>query len=168
MATYVVNTTTDERDGNIFDGDVSLRDAIEVANNNPGRDTIRFNGALDGQTLNLTLGEIAIEDDLTIIGFGNRLTLSGNDDSGIFIVDDGDGIADVDVTIRQLRMVDGHAFDGGAIFNTENLTLENSTVENSFARNNGGAVASTGNLIINNSNLNRHLRNIFFAVCYVV
>jgi CSLREA domain-containing protein len=42
-ATYPVNTTSDENDGSCSDGDCSLRDAIILANANPGADTIHFN-----------------------------------------------------------------------------------------------------------------------------
>ncbi|MEJ2709538.1 MAG: CSLREA domain-containing protein [Anaerolineales bacterium] len=42
-ATYTVNTTSDENDGSCSDGDCSLRDAIILANANPGADTIQFN-----------------------------------------------------------------------------------------------------------------------------
>ena len=42
-ATYTVNVTSDENDGSCSDGDCSLRDAIILANTNPGADTISFN-----------------------------------------------------------------------------------------------------------------------------
>ncbi len=41
-STFTVNTTSDENDGSCSDGDCSLRDAIILANNNPGNDTIEF------------------------------------------------------------------------------------------------------------------------------
>ena len=40
-STLTVNTTSDENDGSC-DGDCSLRDAIILANTNPGADTIEF------------------------------------------------------------------------------------------------------------------------------
>ena len=45
MATFIVNTTLDESDGGIVDGDVSLRDAIAAANASAGADTIAFDPA---------------------------------------------------------------------------------------------------------------------------
>ncbi len=42
-ATYTVDTTVDENDSSCSDGDCSLRDAILLANNTPGADTIGFN-----------------------------------------------------------------------------------------------------------------------------
>jgi CSLREA domain-containing protein len=42
-STLTVTSTSDENDGSCSDGDCSLRDAIILANNNPGTDTIQFN-----------------------------------------------------------------------------------------------------------------------------
>ena len=42
-ATYTVDITADETDGSCTDDDCSLRDAILLANSNPGPDTIAFN-----------------------------------------------------------------------------------------------------------------------------
>ena len=41
-ATYTVDTVVDENDGSCSDGDCSLRDAMILANNNSGSDTISF------------------------------------------------------------------------------------------------------------------------------
>jgi CSLREA domain-containing protein len=42
-STFTVTSTSDESDGSCSDGDCSLRDAIILANANPGADTIQFN-----------------------------------------------------------------------------------------------------------------------------
>jgi len=60
-ATLTVNTLVDENDGSCV-GDCSLRDAINTANPN---DTITF--GVTG-TINLSLGQLVIAQNLTIIG----------------------------------------------------------------------------------------------------
>ena len=81
MATFIVNTTIDELDGSIADGDVSLRDAVAAANAAGGADTIGFDAAVfDGgaaDILRLTQGQIAISDALTIDG-GPGVTITGD------------------------------------------------------------------------------------------
>ena len=76
LLSITVNTLVDELDGSIVDGDISLRDAIAAA---PSGETINF--AATG-TINLTLGQLSINQSLTINGPGaNLLTIdaSGSD-----------------------------------------------------------------------------------------
>ena len=83
-ATLTVNTLLDENDGSCFDGDCSLRDAIQVAATG---DTITF--SVTG-TIVLTLGQLNVDKDLTISGPGiDSLTLSGNHHSRVFYVTGG-------------------------------------------------------------------------------
>src|SRR5262245_8593649 len=72
LLAITVNTLTDELDGSIVDGDVSLRDAITAA---PAGETINF--AVAG-TINLKrhLGELLIGRNLTVTGPGaNQLKI---------------------------------------------------------------------------------------------
>src|SRR5712691_4688912 len=63
-------------------GDGSLRAAIAAAQSG---DQIVFDTSLNGQTITLTSGELAIDKSLDIEGLGaDRLTVSGNDASRIF------------------------------------------------------------------------------------
>jgi hypothetical protein len=57
LLTLTVDTLVDEADGNIDDGDISLRDAIAVAS--PG-ETIDFDASLDGGPILLTMGALSI------------------------------------------------------------------------------------------------------------
>lgn len=67
-------------------GDGSLRNAIESANLNPGPDKIEFASDVTG-VIELTSGQLAITDDLTIAGPGSdTLTVSGGGSSRVFAV----------------------------------------------------------------------------------
>ena len=112
-----VNTLTDEADGRIDDGDISLRDAI--TNAAPG-EIIDFDASLDGGTILLTLGELVVTRPLTVdateLTNGLVIDSAGNDptpaqDDGpsdpIFEIDDGNSLGDSPVTIRGLTLTGG-------------------------------------------------------------
>ena len=63
LAVVTVDTLLDELDGSIGDGDVSLRDALAAV---VAGDTIDFAPNLNGATINLTLGELAVTQSITI------------------------------------------------------------------------------------------------------
>jgi hypothetical protein len=157
----IVDTLVDELDGNYAAGDLSLREAILLTNENHGTpDTITFDAALAGGTIHLTMGELAITDSLTLTGLGsalltidaslNDLTPFIQDGTGsrIFNVDDGNRDVKSDVTITGLRLVGGDSYSGGgAIRNSENLTVRESEVSGNSAKANGGGILSlNGNL----------------------
>ena len=145
--TLTVDTLLDEADGDLLDGDVSLRDAIALA---PSGSTIDF--SVTG-TIDLTLGEMLIDKELTIDGPGADLLIidagDGVDDifatgdgHRIFRIDDGDINNAVQVDLQDitltggdtLRGVDGEVGTfgewGGAIYSFENLTIVDSKIVN--------------------------------------
>src|SRR3972149_3208231 len=63
LLAITVDTLLDELDGSTVDGDISLRDAIAATT---AGETIDFAMSLDGGTVLLTLGELAINRPLTI------------------------------------------------------------------------------------------------------
>ncbi len=139
-----VDTLVDEADGSIDDGDISLRDAIAAAA--PG-ETIDFDAALDGGTILLSLGELALTRAITVdatgLTSGLILDAAGNDptpeqDDGegsrIFNIDDGDFGNQIAVEISGLTLTGGDVTgSGGAIFNRENLTVTSSTLSGNSA-----------------------------------
>ena len=159
MTTYVVNTLADENDG-IATGGVSLRDAINAANANPGGDRIVFADGLSGTiTLTQMNGELAITDALSINGDANvdgvaDITVSGDTNSN--------GNADfsdvrifnisADTRIETIVLADGYANNqsGGGILHTagdlvvDNVTFNSNQVFALFGTATGGAIASTG------------------------
>ena len=95
---FLVTTNLDEDDAG--DGLTSLREAINLANNTPGDATIRFDIGLMGETITLGGSQLEITDSITIEGFGmDQLTISANDASRVFVIDDGNDSAEIDVTI---------------------------------------------------------------------
>ena len=152
MATFTVNNSNDRGRG-------SLRRAIRDANATAGLDTIEFNGNLSGQKITLNIGELAITDHLTINGLGaDQLTVSGNNASRVFLVDDGDESNVIDVTLDGLTISEGTSDDGGGILNRETLTVLNSTISNNAGR---GISSVGGNLtVLNSTILNNSSRGI--------
>ena len=103
--------------------------------------TVTFMPGLAG-TITLTSGELVVDKALTIDASGATVTVSGNNVSRIFLVDDGVDTTFQDVTIRNLTISDGVAtdfggrFDGGGILSFENLTMDTVTLSNNRADNN--------------------------------
>ncbi len=117
----------------------SLRDTIAAAQNG---DTIVFDSSLDGQTITLTSGELAIDKSLDIEGPGaDRLTISGNGAGRVFDLT-GSG---ADVTIAGLTIANGLAAQGGGIENAaSDLTLSNDVLADDHAVGLPGGLGSGG------------------------
>ncbi len=85
----MVTTAVDELDTTYNAADLSLRTALALANALPGAATISFDPKLDGSTITLSLGELAITDSVTIQGPGStKLTINAGGNSRIFDVND--------------------------------------------------------------------------------
>ena len=65
MTTFTVTTAADVVAN---DGELSLREAVAKANATAAADTIEFDAVLEGTTLLLTGGELALSQDVTIDG----------------------------------------------------------------------------------------------------
>lgn len=144
-ATLTVTNTADAGAG-------SLRDTITNA---LAGDTITFASAVTG-TITLTTGQIVINKPLTIVGPGPaQLTVSGNNASRIFAINDSNPALDSPVTLSGLRLTAGNATAtvpagtcpapagtaGGAIAALETVVFNNIEVDgNTSARNAGGIV----------------------------
>ncbi len=140
LLTVTVDTLVDEADGSITDGDVSLRDAIANA---PAGETIDF--SVTG-TIDLTLGQLVIFKDLSIVGPGAGLLTvdaAGSDStpgvvdgmgSRVFLINDGDSNNELSVQISGISIVNGDVSgDGGGILNREILNIANAEVSNNHA-----------------------------------
>jgi Dockerin type I domain len=148
-----VDTLADESDGDYGRGDLSLREAIELAEQWPGVDTIHFDPALAGGTIVLTMGELQIHHAVSIIGLGSQsLTVdaSGNDltpdvkngdGSRIFHLLDGTIPPPGVVEISGLTLTGGDvAGDGGAMNVARRFHGRDLVLTGNSATRNGGAM----------------------------
>jgi hypothetical protein len=135
-ATLTATSTADSGAG-------SLRDTIAAAIDG---DTIQFAAALSGQAIVLTSAEIAIDKNITISGPGpSQLTVQRSKVIGtpffrIFHV-----MPDRTVTIEGLTISDGLAESGAGILTDHaTLTINNCSVENNYASEQGGGIFNDG------------------------
>jgi CSLREA domain-containing protein len=161
-------TVTSLDDGPVDTGDakVTLRDAINAANNDvpafrggpPGgvfADVIRFQSGLTG-TIKLTEGLLRLTSSLSITGPGPEvLTVSGDGKSTVFDVTDFSTTTTRNVTISGLTITGGSAVTGGGIGNVENLTIQNCTIDDNDASVEGGGVfnGGLGTMLVQNSTI---------------
>jgi hypothetical protein len=93
-------------------------------------DVIRFAHGLDGQTITLTQGKLAVSRSVDIAGPGaGNLAIRGSGVGRIFDISAGTA-----VTISGLRLEWGRARDGGAVLNAANLTLSGNLLQSNVAR----------------------------------
>ena len=164
----LVDTATDESDGDFSPGDFSLREAVEFANSNPGPDTIFFDttvfsatGGVPDAPINLTLGEIDVTDELTIQGLGiDRTRINGQ--NATRILDMGLSQDSFPVTLLGLHLDGGRVtadfVRGGAIrmLSDGGLQLTDSKITNSGTQgvfSSGGAVSANGDVKLTRSSL---------------
>ena len=127
------------------DGPGTLREAIGTANTNGESDTIEFALPAGPQTITLTSGELAITDAVDIVGPGsNLLTISGNDSSRIFNVQELQSF-EFSVNIEGVKLTGGRAAEGGALRNEfASVYLDDVIVTGNNATGNGGGILTIG------------------------
>ena len=111
---FVINNTADFDDGDALNGQLTLREAIKLANQSFGADTINFDTSLSGQTITLAGDEIEITEAITIdaTSLVHNLTIDADDASRIFNFTATTG----DFALSGLTLTGGNAAgDGGAI-----------------------------------------------------
>ena len=154
VSALIVDENSDVDDGNYLDGHLSLREAIKLSNELPAFLTIHFDASLSGSTITLEGTELALTDNVTIIGLGqDQLTIDANGLSRIFRIDNG-----INATISSLTLAGGYARGpnemdkrGGAIYCDGILTLESiSLLSNTADAEGGGLYLSGGSTSITN------------------
>lgn len=170
-ATFMVNVDTDQHDSTPGDGKCAagyractLRAAIEEANALSGADEIVFSDSFQApnapRTILLALGQLQINDGLTINGPGARqLMIDGNHTSRVFVT----SALKKNIFLIKLTIQNGHIYAensfltyGAGIWNTNGfLRLEDVTVRNNDATGadpkeseEGGGIYNTGSMQI--------------------
>ncbi|MEM6691854.1 MAG: choice-of-anchor Q domain-containing protein, partial [Planctomycetota bacterium] len=124
---------------------MSLREAIELANANPGADEVSFDEGLSG-TILLGGTELQIVDSISIMGPGsNVITIDADHQSRIFSLKEDSQKAPLQILISGLSLDSGQAPEGGnggAIYSrsAERLEITASEIRNSSADQAGGAI----------------------------
>lgn len=153
----IVDTLIDENDGDYSQGDFSLREAIALANQIAGENTIEFDTLLSSGTVLLTMGEMVITDSVEIVGLGAELlTVDAQLQSRIFNITEVAG----DVSFKGITLRGGlttgnnqwssdTTFSGGAIrsVSTGKLLIEDCVVTASGTTGNyaiGGGIFVSG------------------------
>lgn len=138
--TWVV-TVTHDRTSNLCDAECTLREAYNYA---AAGDTITFAANLTGAAIYLE-SPLAISKDVTIDGLQTGVTITSS--IGIQLL----GVAST-VTLSNLILSGGSFVNGGAIYNSGNLMLNNVSLRNNAALNqisgNGGGVFNHGTLTV--------------------
>ncbi|QDT06482.1 Dockerin type I repeat protein [Rubripirellula lacrimiformis] len=157
LASFVVSTSVDVVDNG--DAVISLREAVALANQTAGADTITFDEFefFEPTTIGLTLGELEITDGVEIQGLtDNRITIDAQSGSRILRVNTGPS-AQRSVSISDITLTGGQTTgfneDGAAILQlaASDLTLTRVAITNNRTTGNnsdGGAISSVGPLTI--------------------
>jgi hypothetical protein len=159
VVNLVVTDPADRLDTTFDPNHLTLRDALTLANTNPGADTITFAPSLSGVPIRLSMGELPIADSVTIQGLGaTNTTIDAQGHSRIF---DASGFQG-DVTLDGLTLTGGQApgtEGGGAIVFTNfggnnTLTVQNSILSGNASVGPGGAInASYARVLVSNSTI---------------
>jgi hypothetical protein len=149
----LVTTEIDLDNHNYGFADLSIREAMQFANNNPDHDTILFAPWVN--EIELTNGELVIGmgTELEIVGPGaENLTIRGQvgGQSRVIQINAPGATA----SISGLTLTGGHATglnSGGAIANSGSLTLDSVVVSNCASQNYGGGIYNSGTLVLRNA-----------------
>lgn len=177
--TFTVDSPADTTAAN--DGDLTLREAIELANANEGADTIEFTEELSGEVIVLKQGELAISDDLNIDASNlaqapiidaerqsrvmrftapdgdlslTKLNLCNGwtDEDGAGVLFDSSGILSLNHSVLSGNSTSGYGYGGGICTWSGSVALTNSALRGNYSSGYGGGIYSeTGAITFTNS-----------------
>ncbi len=157
LVLVVDSNSADAEDANYGPGNLTLREAVNIANANPGADSVSFATALRGSIITLGGEEITVDADLAINGPGAGLiTVSGNNASRVFNF--ASGVSSLSGLTIANGFVDDSTSDGhtgGGILNRGTLTVTNATLLRNVATE-GGGISNQGVLTINGAMISQN------------
>ena len=148
-----LTVTTSEDVVDLYDGQISLREAIYYAGTYSPGTAITFDGVLDGATIRLTGTALWIDKGLTVNASTlTSLTVDAGRASRVFAVVASEEDA---VALSHLTITGGSADDeGGGIYNCSGtLTIADSMIRGNSAKDLGGGISNSGTLTLVNSTL---------------
>ncbi|MCA9054948.1 MAG: hypothetical protein KDA75_14000, partial [Planctomycetaceae bacterium] len=158
----VVSTAVDELDGDTSNGDLSLREAVDLANISPGSNTIQFASSLNGTPIALSAGELTLGEGVSIVGNGaDQTIIDAQQTSRIFSIfaaaNPQSNVFSFDGVTLSNGLTNATDARGAAIDHQFGvLTISNSTLSGNFTLgefSHGGAIHTRGNITIRNSRL---------------
>ncbi len=144
-AELLVDSASDVDDGNLAAGQFTLREAIRLAQEAAGNDTIKFASNLGAITLTTELLLNDTTGTVSIFGpsGGTQVIQRATDDTNsfrLFQIASGSSAA-----FRSLTLANGKSTgNGGAILNLGTLDIDQSTLRNNSAAGQGGAIFNNG------------------------
>lgn len=114
-ASLVVDDARDLINGDYSAGNLSLREAVGLANADlDSLQTITFDSALAYQVLTQPFGTLTLTDDAEILGLGmDLLTVAGVGHTGVFQFDDGDASVNSQARVEDIAVTGGHTRQTG-------------------------------------------------------
>jgi CSLREA domain-containing protein len=180
---FQVTKTADTFDGSCDAADCSLREAIQAADINGGRDVVVLGPGIYNLTIppsghpsqyDIKDGDLNVTDDMVLIGAGASQTiLDGGGTDNVFLVGFRSRLEVIGVTIRNGKssffgggieaisevflyrtvITGNHARFGGGVYAGDMLIVNESTISNNTADDSGGGLLTDGTLIVNNSTI---------------
>ncbi|MFL5328768.1 MAG: choice-of-anchor Q domain-containing protein [Gemmataceae bacterium] len=158
--TLTVDNSSDVDDGNYGPGQMSLREAINLANLESTTDTINFN-LPTGTTIKLNSGFV-LSTSINIAGLGaDKLTIDANQTGSIF------GLQQkLNVQISGLKLTGGSRSLGGAILTAagDTVTVSDCWLQGNTATASGSAIYALGSVIIRNCTFSNNVASVLGTV----
>jgi hypothetical protein len=150
----LVDSTADIIDGDYGPGNLSLREAVAIANGSFGADIIRFDLPA-GSIIALSSAELRVVEDIVIVGPGTEQLTVKKGPGGIFHFDDARTDERLDVALSGLTLDGEGSTTGSAVYSAENLHAESLVLRSA-------STWDQGDMYIRGNDIRVELQNVQF------